>query len=100
MTPQEAYDYLNTVIWLGRLPNAKVDLVEDAIMPRCWGLTLAVAGLARPIIMLNEKNRKWEVTLIHEMTHLAEPTLPEGKVFDALVQYYWSQAKQRKEKVF
>lgn len=100
MTPQEAYRYLNRVLWLNRLPDAKVETVENEIMPRCWGVTVAQPGLAKPIIFLNAKNRKWEITLIHEMIHVAEPNLPDGKLFDSLVQFYWNRAKQMKAKVF
>lgn len=100
MSPQQAYDYLNQHLWAGRLPEAKVDLVENELMPKCWGLTIAVPGLARPVILLNINNRKWEVTLVHEMLHIAEPMLPEGKLFESLVRFYWEKAKGMTDKVF
>ena len=100
MRPQDAYVLLNRRFWLNRLPNAKIELVENSVIPTCWGLTLVGDQLARPIVLINEKNRKWEITLLHEMVHLAEPELPEGKLFDALVRHYWNRARPMRDRAF
>ena len=96
-SPQVVYQRLNRLIWLNRLPKAKIMLVENSYLPTCLGVTLPCgegsAPFARPIIILNA-GRFWEKTLLHEMLHIAEPSLLDGRMFDALVERYWNQFKR------
>ena len=48
----------------------------------------------KPVIILNSGDRYWGKTLVHEALHVAEPTLPHGKLFDAIVLRYWRLAKK------
>jgi hypothetical protein len=88
MTPTAAYARLNKLIWMGRLPKAVISFVDDSVIPSCYGVTLFDRDFARPVIFLNRSTKKWMKTLIHEMIHVAEPSLPHGKTFDALVNSY------------
>lgn len=94
MTPSTAYHRLNALLWLGRLPNVTIVLVDNATIPHMHGITLHDAFMfVKPIIILNRKT-PWGPTLVHEMVHIAEPCLAHGIVFDAIVRRYWSIAKQ------
>lgn len=93
MTPAKAYARLNRIIWLGRLPKAVINFVDDDVIPSCYGITLFDRDFARPVIFLNRSTKKWMKTLIHEMLHVAEPNLPHGKIFDTLVNSYARFAK-------
>jgi hypothetical protein len=96
VTPKTAYRLLNKLIWCGRLPKAKVVLVDDSIMPSCYGLTLHDNDFVSPVIFLNLVSKhSWAKTLIHEMIHVAEPTLNHGVVFEMLVESYWRIARKK-----
>jgi hypothetical protein len=95
MTPTVLYHRLNHIIWLGRLPRAKIVRVDDATIPECDGLTFPPDHLLRrPIILLNGTDNHWEKTLIHEMLHIAEPRLRHGKIFAALENLYRRNLKE------
>jgi len=94
MTPKAAYKRFNKIIWNNRLPKAIVTLVDDAVMPRCFGLTLFDDDFAQPVIYLAAGNKLWLKTLLHEMIHIAEPTLPHGVIFEMLVESYWRRARK------
>jgi hypothetical protein len=98
MTPKAAYNRFNKIIWNGRLPKAIVTLVDDAVIPKCFGLTLFDDDFAQPVIYLAARNKRWIKTLIHEMIHVAEPSLPHGKLFNALVETYWRYSKVNAKK--
>lgn len=97
MGPKATYRRFNKLIWNGRLPKAVVTFVEDDVMPRCFGLTLFDDDFARPIIYLAAGNKRWPKTLLHEMIHVAEPSLPHGKIFETLVESYWRYTKKSKK---
>jgi len=90
MTPSGAYRKINKLVWLNRLPKATILLTDDATIPECYGLTIHDDLCVRPVILLNSKYRRWGKTLVHEMVHVAEPHLPHGKLFEALVRGYWT----------
>jgi hypothetical protein len=94
VTPKTAYKRFNKIIWNNRLPPAIVTLVDDAVMPRCFGLTLFDDDFAQPVIYLAAGNKRWPKTLIHECVHVAEPSLPHGALFNALVETYWRMARR------
>ena len=94
MGPKATYNRFNKLVWNGRLPKAVVTFVEDDVMPRCFGLTLFDEDFSRPVIYLAANNKHWQKTLIHEMCHVSEPSLPHGKIFDALVETYWRMARR------
>jgi hypothetical protein len=87
------YASLNRVIWLNRLPNAKIVLLEDSALPKCHGITVHDDVFVKPIIFLNLKYKRWGKTLVHEMLHVAEPHLVHGRIFDTIVDFYWRVAK-------
>lgn len=93
MTPSTAYRNLNRLIWLNRLPKATITLVGAETLPHCYGLTVHDDVCVRPVILLNTHYKKWGKTLVHEMLHVAEPSLRHGKVFSILVEFYWRIAK-------
>ena len=94
MTPSTAYHRLNALLWLGRLPNVTIVLVDNATIPHMHGITLHDAFMfVKPIIILNRKT-PWGPTLVHEMVHIAEPQLTHGRVFNAMVRHYWWLAKK------
>jgi hypothetical protein len=93
MTPAAAYRRLNAILWLNRLPKTKIVLVEDATLPRCYGLTIHDDVCVRPVILLNAKYKNWGKTLVHEMVHIAEPQLRHGPLFTALVEGHWQLAR-------
>ena len=95
MRPAAAYQRFNKLLWNNRLPKAIVTLVDDAVIPRCFGLTLFDDDFAQPVIYLAAGNKRWPKTLLHEMLHVAEPSLPHGKVFNTLVESYWRFAKKQ-----
>ncbi len=94
MKPETAYRRLNTLLWMGRLPDATIKFVDDETLPRGYGITLFDADFAKPVIFLNDSYSRWGRTLIHEMLHVSEPILPHGRVFDAIVNSYWRRAKK------
>jgi hypothetical protein len=93
MTPKAAYRRLNKLLWLGRLPDATIVLVENETIPRLHGITLHDAMFAKPVVVLN-KRTPWGLTLVHEMLHIAEPELPHGKIFETIVRRYWRIARK------
>lgn len=94
VTPAQMYARLNRLLWMGRLPNARIIQLEDESIPRCHGVTLHDELFVKPLIVLNLKYKHWGKTLVHEMLHVAEPHLVHGKIFDTIVNFYWSIAKQ------
>ena len=95
MTPSRAYKKLNQLLWMGRLPAARVMRVESASLhPRCYGVTMHNDIYVRPVILLNSRYARWGKTLMHEMVHVAEPELSHGWLFDCLVERYWRIAKK------
>ena len=94
MKPTTAYKLLNKLIWRGNLPDAKVELLHETFIPKCYGITLFDDDFARPIIYLNAADKRWGKTLVHECLHVGEPLLPHGKEFDKLVNRYWRYAKK------
>lgn len=94
MTLTAAYRCLNKLIWRGRLPHAVVLRAEEDILPRCYGITLFDDDFVRPVIFISHNQPRPAKTLVHEMLHVAEPTLPHGKIFDNLVERYWSYARK------
>lgn len=97
MGPAAAYRCFNKLLWNNRLPKAVISFVEPDVMPKCYGLTLFDTDFARPVIYLAADNKRWPKTLIHEMLHVAEPSLPHGKLFTALVEAYWRYSKNTKK---
>ena len=98
MTPAAEYRRLNKILWMGRLPKATVKFIDDEALPRCYGITLFDLDFVLPVIFLNASNKKnWKKTLIHEMIHVSEPSLPHGKTFDALVNIYFRLSKNTKK---
>ena len=96
MTPLQEYRRLNKLIWLGRLPDATVILVDNATIPLVSGVTCHNGSLfVKPVIMLNSKS-PWFATLVHEMLHVAEPKLDHGPIFEKLVRKYIRLAKHKK----
>jgi hypothetical protein len=94
MRPATAYRRINRTIWLNRLPVATIIFVDKPTMPNCYGVTLDDDGVfEQPVIVLNSAHKRWGKTLIHEMIHIAEPSLCHGLVFEALVNRYWRIAK-------
>lgn len=95
MTPTTAYKRLNQLLWHGRLPKATVIFVDSKTIPHIHGITLddKISLFMRPVIMLNRASALGP-TLVHEMLHVAEPTLQHGVLFEALVQRYWRFAKK------
>ena len=94
MTPTSVYRKLNRLIWLGRLPVAIIQIVSDATIPECRGITIHNELVVRPVILLNVAEKPWGKTLLHECVHVAEPELQHGVTFDALVEMYWRIAKK------
>jgi hypothetical protein len=94
MRPETAYKKLNALLWQSRLPEAKIDFLEDDVIPTCYGITLFDCDFAKPVIFLNAGNKLWGRTLVHEMVHVAEPLLPHGKTFNYLVDKYWQIARK------
>ena len=94
MGPAATYRRFNKLVWNNRLPKAIVTFVEDDVMPKCYGITLFDNDFARPVIYLAVGNKRWPKTLIHEMLHVAEPSLPHGVIFTALVDSYWRYAQK------
>ena len=97
MTPASAYRSLNNLLWEGRLPSAHVTFIDDTVMPDNYGITLWDEDFRLPIIFINASRKRWLKVLIHEMTHVAEPSLPHGKTFEALVAFYLRAAKNAKK---
>lgn len=95
MKPTTAYKRLNKLIWMGRLPPAKIVFAGDDTLPHCLGITLFDRDFAAPVIFLNSKSKRWGQTLVHEMVHVAEPDLNHGKIFDSLVTLYWRRARKQ-----
>lgn len=89
MTPTAAYKLLNKTLWLNRLPRARVILVDDGTIPKCYGLTIHDDICVKPIILINAEFPNWGRTLVHECLHVAEPSLSHGPLFEALVNRYW-----------
>jgi hypothetical protein len=98
MGPAAAYRRFNKLLWNNRLPKAVVSFVEDDVLPLCYGITLFDRDFARPVIYLVASNKNWQKTLIHEMIHVSEPSLPHGKLFTALVEFYWRMARITQKK--
>lgn len=96
LTPQTAYSRLNKLLWLGRLPDARVILVADEFVPNVHGVTLHDGQrlFMKPLIVLNG-SAPWGKTLIHECLHVAEPRLAHGTVFDKIVRRYWRIARRQ-----
>jgi hypothetical protein len=94
VTPRAAYHRLNTLLWLGRLPDATIIFVDNATLPNARGITLhdGIDLFMKPVIVLN-RTTLWGPTLVHEMLHIAEPQLSHGKIFETLVRRYWRIAK-------
>lgn len=99
MGPAALYRRFNKLLWNGRLPKAVVAFVEDDVMPACYGLTLFDRDFARPVIYLAAGNKRWQKTLMHECVHVADPSLPHGKLFNALVETYWRLARREMGKI-
>jgi hypothetical protein len=78
-----------------RLPPAIILVVDDAVIPRCLGITLFDGDFDLPVIFLNASHKHWGRTLVHEMIHVAEPELLHGKVFESLVDRYWKIARKK-----
>lgn len=97
MTPATAYKRLNKLLWKGRLPNAMVEFIDDDVMPRNFGITMWDEDFVLPVIFINAGRKRWLKVLIHECLHVSEPTLPHGKLFDALVKSYYRQATNTKK---
>lgn len=94
VTPSVAYARLNKLLWMNRLPNATILFVDNATIPHMHGVTLHDAAMfLKPIIVLN-RTTPWGPTLVHEMLHIAEPTLAHGVLFDKIVRRYWHIAKK------
>lgn len=93
VTPAAAYRRLNKLLWMNRLPKATITVVDDATIPRCYGLTIHDEICVHPVILLNSTYKRWGLTLVHEMLHVSEPELRHGKLFDALVNRYWKIAR-------
>lgn len=95
MTPTTAYRRLNALLWRNRLPAATVIVVSNATLPFLHGITLddGVSLFMTPVILLN-RTSVFGPTLVHEMLHVAEPNLPHGQIFDAIVRRYWRIAKK------
>ena len=95
MRPAAAYKRLNKLLWLGRLPAPTIIFVDNATIPRMHGVTLHDGDMfVKPVIVLN-RSTPWGPTLVHEMLHVAEPTLKHGILFDKIVRRYWFTAKKR-----
>ena len=95
LTPTAVYKRLNKIIWYGRLPEAIFKFVPDATIPECYGITIHDELVVHPVILLNETQKNWGNTLVHEAVHVAEPQLRHGVIFDALVETYWRIAKKK-----
>jgi len=94
MTPNAAYQRINKLIWLGRLPKAEVVFVDPDMIPSHLGFTNHDDGIfIKPVITLARRKR-WGLTLVHEILHVAEPNLDHGPVFDFLVRRYWRMVKK------
>lgn len=98
MKPAALYRRLNKLLWLNRLPKAVITVVDDGVIPSCYGITLFDRDFARPVIFLNASNKHWQKTLIHEMLHVAEPSLAHGKVFNSIVNSYMRLARNTKKR--
>ena len=95
LTPSLAYRRLNRLLWRNRLPKAKIVLVDNSILPTCYGMTLHDDDFVAPVIFLNLSGKNhWQKTLVHECLHIAEPALHHGVIFEALVETYWRNAKK------
>ena len=93
---QKLYARLNRLIWLDRLPKARiVPLEKTSLMPGCMGYTVHDEFFIKPVIFINLGYKYWGKTLIHEMLHTAEPELPHGRIFNAMVDFYWRIAKKK-----
>ena len=94
MRPITAYRRINKLLWLNRLPKATFMFTDNTTMPNALGVTLDNDGVfEKPVIVLNVRYRRWGKTLVHEMIHIAEPTLRHGRTFEALVNLYWKIVK-------
>src|ERR1035437_1621960 len=93
VTPAQAYAQLNRLLWSNRLPKARIVIGND-LTRKCMGLTIQDDVLVQPVIFLNSAYKRWGSTLVHEIVHVAEPSLGHGKLFDALVNHYWRAAKK------
>ena len=71
-----------------------MSLVTRDTIPMCFGITFQDDNCVRPVIFLNSAYKRWGKTLVHEMVHVAEPELRHGKLFNALVDSYWRNAKR------
>lgn len=99
MNPLQEYRRLNRLIWLGRLPDATIVLVDNDTLPYVHGVTCHNTTLfVKPVIILNRTSR-WHRTLVHEMLHVAEPELAHGPVFDHIVRRYSRLAQKTRKKV-
>jgi predicted metal-dependent hydrolase len=96
-SPAVEYRRLNKLLWQNRLPKAMVSFIDDDTMPNNFGITMWDEDFVLPIIFINASTKRWHKVLIHEMCHVAEPNLPHGKLFFALVQFYVRQAKNTKK---
>ena len=97
MTPATAYRCLNKLLWRNRLPNAFVNFIDTEAMPSNYGITMWDEDFALPVIFINSETKRWLRVLIHEMIHVAEPSLPHGKTFETLVAFYLREAKNAKK---
>ena len=97
LSPATAYRRLNRLLWEGRLPAAHVTFIDDAVMPANFGITLWDEDFVLPIIFINASRKRWLKVLIHECLHVAEPSLPHGKIFDSIVNSYTRRAKNEKK---
>jgi len=89
-----AYRRINKLLWLNRLPNTTITVVENETMPQCLGMTLQDRDFVKPLILVNAEAPNKGRTLIHEMLHVAEPHLPHGRTFELLVNSYWRFARK------
>ena len=94
LLPTTAYKRLNELLWMNRLPPATIIMVDESVLPCCYGLTIQDEVVALPVILLNSGEKRWGLTLVHECLHVAEPALRHGKVFETLVQRYWKIARE------
>ena len=74
-----------------------VTFIDDTAMPTSFGITLWDEDFRLPVIFINAARKRWLKVLIHEMLHVADPSLPHGKTFEALVTFYLRAAKNTKK---
>jgi hypothetical protein len=90
-----AYKRVNTLIWHDRLPEPGVlKFVDNETLPTDYGMTVHAVPFAKPIIVLNKRDKGYDKTLIHEMLHVAEPELNHGALFEILVRRYLRLARK------